>query len=146
MCFLETGGGKATALRFDYEHPPVPPQPNRRGEQVRDLIRGSRVVVSPSRTAASGDAESLLLVNLGPTFARPAVPEPLIAPPEDTGWRLAWSSEDPRYGGHGTPPPFDRMRLAIPARAAIILVPDPDATLSPEEHKPPEEPKARVEP
>jgi len=42
----------------------VPPQPNRRGEQVRDLIRGSRVVVSPSRTAASGDAESLLLVNL----------------------------------------------------------------------------------
>jgi sulfide:quinone oxidoreductase len=29
MCFLETGGGKATALRFDYEHPPVPPQPNR---------------------------------------------------------------------------------------------------------------------
>jgi sulfide:quinone oxidoreductase len=30
MCFLETGGGKATALRFDYEHPPVPPRPSRR--------------------------------------------------------------------------------------------------------------------
>lgn len=29
MCFLETGDGRATALRFDYEHPPVPPQPNR---------------------------------------------------------------------------------------------------------------------
>jgi sulfide:quinone oxidoreductase len=29
MCFLETGNGKATALRFDYEHPPVPPQPSR---------------------------------------------------------------------------------------------------------------------
>jgi len=29
MCFLETGGGKATALRFDYEHPPVPPAPSR---------------------------------------------------------------------------------------------------------------------
>jgi len=29
MCFLETGNGKATALRFDYEHPPAPPQPNR---------------------------------------------------------------------------------------------------------------------
>jgi len=29
MCFLEVGNGKATALRFDYEHPPVPPQPNR---------------------------------------------------------------------------------------------------------------------
>ncbi|HEY1330766.1 MAG TPA: FAD/NAD(P)-binding oxidoreductase [Actinomycetota bacterium] len=29
MCFLETGGGRATALRFDYEHPPVPPAPSR---------------------------------------------------------------------------------------------------------------------
>jgi sulfide:quinone oxidoreductase len=29
MCFLETGYGKATVLRFDYEHPPTPPQPNR---------------------------------------------------------------------------------------------------------------------
>ena len=29
MCFLETGGGKATSLRFDYAHPPVPPRPSR---------------------------------------------------------------------------------------------------------------------
>ena len=29
MCFLETGDGRATSLRFDYEHPPIPPQPNR---------------------------------------------------------------------------------------------------------------------
>jgi sulfide:quinone oxidoreductase len=29
MCFLETGDGRATALRFDYEHPPTPPQPSR---------------------------------------------------------------------------------------------------------------------
>jgi len=29
MCFLETGDGKATALRFDFEHPPMPPQPSR---------------------------------------------------------------------------------------------------------------------
>jgi sulfide:quinone oxidoreductase len=28
MCFLETGGRRATALRFDYEHPPVPPTPS----------------------------------------------------------------------------------------------------------------------
>jgi sulfide:quinone oxidoreductase len=28
MCFLETGNRKATVLRFDYEHPPVPPRPN----------------------------------------------------------------------------------------------------------------------
>jgi sulfide:quinone oxidoreductase len=29
MCFLETGDGRATTLRFDYEHPPVPPRPSR---------------------------------------------------------------------------------------------------------------------
>jgi sulfide:quinone oxidoreductase len=29
MCFLETGDGKATSLRFDYKHPPIPPKPNR---------------------------------------------------------------------------------------------------------------------
>lgn len=29
MCFLETGGGRATSLRFDYTHPPVPPTPSR---------------------------------------------------------------------------------------------------------------------
>jgi sulfide:quinone oxidoreductase len=29
MCFLETGDGRATILRFDFEHPPVPPQPSR---------------------------------------------------------------------------------------------------------------------
>jgi len=28
MCFLETGNRKATVLRFDYEHPPIPPQPS----------------------------------------------------------------------------------------------------------------------
>jgi sulfide:quinone oxidoreductase len=28
MCFLETGDRKATALRFDYEHPPAPPAPS----------------------------------------------------------------------------------------------------------------------
>jgi maltooligosyltrehalose trehalohydrolase len=67
--------------------------------------------------------DRLLLVNLGPTFKRGAVPEPLIAPPRAARWHLAWSSEDPRYGGHGTPPVFDAERLAIPARAAVVLVP-----------------------
>jgi sulfide:quinone oxidoreductase len=28
MCFLEVGGRKSTVLRFDYEHPPVPPKPS----------------------------------------------------------------------------------------------------------------------
>jgi maltooligosyltrehalose trehalohydrolase len=73
--------------------------------------------------------DRLLLVNLGPTFARTGVAEPLLAPPDGTGWRVVWSSEDPRYGGHGTAAPFDRVRVAIPARAAIVLAPDAATTL-----------------
>jgi len=29
MCFFEIGDGKGTLLRFDYDHPPTPPKPNR---------------------------------------------------------------------------------------------------------------------
>ena len=29
MCFFEIGDGKGTLLRFDYNHPPKPPRPNR---------------------------------------------------------------------------------------------------------------------
>ena len=28
MCFLETGQGQATTIRFDYDHPPVSPEPS----------------------------------------------------------------------------------------------------------------------
>ncbi len=68
--------------------------------------------------------DRLLLVNLGPTFAQASVPEPLIAPPRGAAWRLVWSSEDPGYGGHGTPPPLTPERLSIPARSAIVLAPE----------------------
>jgi maltooligosyltrehalose trehalohydrolase len=88
--------------------------------------------------------DRLLLVNLGPTFASAVLPEPLLAPSDDAGWRLLWSSEDPRYGGHGTPPPVTRARLAIPARSAIVLAPAPGASLrvelSPEQAHAPVEP------
>jgi maltooligosyltrehalose trehalohydrolase len=88
--------------------------------------------------------DRLLLVNLGPTFGRAVLPEPLLAPPEGAGWRVLWSSEDPRYGGHGTPPPFTRVRLAIPARSAIVLAPAPGLSLRVE--LPPEQADLPVEP
>jgi maltooligosyltrehalose trehalohydrolase len=70
------------------------------------------------------DPDYLLLVNLGPTFRRAVLPEPLLAPMRGWGWRLAWSSEHPSYGGHGTTEPFTRARLAIPAHAAVLCEPD----------------------
>ena len=68
--------------------------------------------------------DRLLLVNLGATFQQASVPEPRIAPPRGMRWRLIWSSEDPRYGGHGTPPPFTEQGLAIPGRAALAFAPE----------------------
>lgn len=50
------------------------PQPARRHEQVREELRRANVVVTPSRTGRTGDAESLLLVNLeAGASARPVV-------------------------------------------------------------------------
>lgn len=40
------------------------PDPSRRHEQVRDLMKQATLVVTPSRTGPDGDSESLLLVNL----------------------------------------------------------------------------------
>jgi maltooligosyltrehalose trehalohydrolase len=74
-------------------------------------------------------ADRLVIVNLGSTLRQAVIAEPLLAPPAGTGWRAVFSTEDPRYGGHGTPPPFTRDRLAVPARAAIVCVPDPAASL-----------------
>jgi maltooligosyltrehalose trehalohydrolase len=75
------------------------------------------------------DPDHLLLVNLGRTFREAVLPEPLLAPPLRTGWKLVWSSEHPDYGGLGTPVPFTTARLAIPAYSAVLCAPDPGAYL-----------------
>jgi len=38
MCFLETGQGQATTIRFDYDHPPVSPAPARRWHWAKALF------------------------------------------------------------------------------------------------------------
>jgi sulfide:quinone oxidoreductase len=38
MCFLETGRGEATTIRFDYDHPPVSPAPARRWHWAKALF------------------------------------------------------------------------------------------------------------
>jgi maltooligosyltrehalose trehalohydrolase len=52
-----------------------------------------------------GDDDRLLVVNLGRSLHLDPAPEPLLAPPACGPWRVAWSSQDPRYGGLGTVPP-----------------------------------------
>ena len=55
-----------------------------------------------------------------------------MAPPTSRRWEVLWSSEDPRYGGHGKAPletPDQNWRL--PGHAAVLLhaIP-PDPTLN----------------
>jgi sulfide:quinone oxidoreductase len=38
MCFLETGRGQATTIRFDYTHPPVSPNPSRFWHMAKALF------------------------------------------------------------------------------------------------------------
>jgi maltooligosyltrehalose trehalohydrolase len=69
-----------------------------------------------------GPDDRLLVVNLGRDLHLHAAPEPLLAPPEGRRWETHWSSEDPRYGGSGTPP-LDTAddNWHLPGQAAVVL-------------------------
>ena len=69
--------------------------------------------------------DRLLLINLGRDLQLAPVPVPLLAPLTGLRWEMLWSSEDPRYGGSGAPPPEDeegRWRLAGQSAAVLRLV------------------------
>jgi maltooligosyltrehalose trehalohydrolase len=66
--------------------------------------------------------DRLLIVNLGALLRLDPAPEPLLAPPADSNWLLAWSSEDPRYDGCGTPPlNWEEENWILPARSALFF-------------------------
>lgn len=68
--------------------------------------------------------DRLLLVNMGRDLDLTPVPEPLLAPPPGGRWRLLWSSEDPVYGGGGTPAVETDGHWRLPARSAVVLGPE----------------------
>ncbi len=66
--------------------------------------------------------DRLLIVNLGMDLHLETVPEPLLAPLTGLRWDVLWSSEDPRYGGAGAPPPEDEEGCwRIAGRSATVL-------------------------
>ncbi|MGI9070551.1 MAG: malto-oligosyltrehalose trehalohydrolase [Bryobacteraceae bacterium] len=67
--------------------------------------------------------DRLLLVNLGLELALDPSPEPLLAPPASMEWVKMWSSDDPQYGGCGTPLLDTEQNWKIPGQAAIVLHP-----------------------
>lgn len=74
-------------------------------------------------TDDAGD-DRLLIVNLGRELHFSPAPQPLLAPPLNRRWGVLWSSEDPRYGGGGAPPPEgDDGEWHLTAECAMLLAP-----------------------
>lgn len=69
--------------------------------------------------------DRLLIVNLDRELPLTPPSEPLLAPSVASNWQLLWSSEDPRYGGHGVTPPVaddGHGEWRLPAQSAVLLV------------------------
>ncbi|HVJ86538.1 MAG TPA: malto-oligosyltrehalose trehalohydrolase [Caulifigura sp.] len=110
-------------------------------EMVRDLLRLRRddpvfsqhpvkvdgaVLTDESfllRYFANDGMDRLLLVNLGTDAELSPVPEPLLAEPAGCDWELIWSSEDPSYGGLGTPTTLTENQCHLPAQSALLFAP-----------------------
>ena len=68
--------------------------------------------------------DRLLIVNLGQAQHLDPAPEPLLAPINGRAWKLEWSSEDPRYGGGGTPViETEDENWKLPGECAVFLRP-----------------------
>lgn len=77
------------------------------------------------RFFGEGGDDRLLLVNFGRDLHLESAPEPLLAPLEGMEWQILWSSEDPRYGGTGTPQLESEDNWRIPGHAAVAMSPAP---------------------
>ncbi len=113
----------------------------RAGQLHADLLRWrrqDRTIAAPARFdgavlgdrifvlryfSAEGD-DRILVVNLGTDLWLAPAPEPLLAPPDGHGWRTQWSSEDPAYGGDGTPPLETETHWSLAGESAVLLAPD----------------------
>ncbi len=65
--------------------------------------------------------DRLLVANFGVALHFDPAPQPLLAPPENCRWEILWSSEDPRYGGMGTPELDTEDGWRVPGEAAVLL-------------------------
>lgn len=71
------------------------------------------------------EGDRLLLINLGVDSACDPAPQPLLAPPENSEWKILWSSERLAYGGRGTPELQANNPWRIQGHAATLLTSEP---------------------
>lgn len=69
------------------------------------------------------EGHRLLVLNLGRDLPMSVVAEPLMAPPDASGWQLGWSSEHPDYGGAGRRPIDPQGFWILPTDCALVLTP-----------------------
>ena len=70
--------------------------------------------------------DRLVLVNFGPDLPMDPCPEPLLAPPVGHRWLVVLTTEDPVYGGSGTPPAdTEDEGWHVHGRCTIVLRPVP---------------------
>ena len=78
-----------------------------------------------AETASSNDR--LVLVNLGNDLPMDPCPEPLLAPPPGHRWLVMLTTEDPVYGGSGTPPAdTEQEGWLVHGRCTIVMQPVPE--------------------
>jgi maltooligosyltrehalose trehalohydrolase len=95
-----------------------------RKQQGQRVMEGAVLGLEAFVVRFFGDIEGddrLLIVNLGRDLNLNPAPEPLLAPPENRAWIVDWTSEDPSYGGWGTPPVETADNWHIQGEAAVVL-------------------------
>jgi maltooligosyltrehalose trehalohydrolase len=97
-------------------------QDNVFSRQDKSMVEGAVIGTETFALRWFDDAgdDRLVLVNLGRDFEWYPLAEPLSAPPLNRQWELLWSSEDPRYGGSGSPP-FNSRYWRVAAHAANVF-------------------------
>jgi maltooligosyltrehalose trehalohydrolase len=75
------------------------------------------------RYLTPGGGTRLVVFNFDCALRLASIANPLVAAPCNMRWQILWSSEDARYGGHGTPELDRADGWHIPGECAVVLHP-----------------------
>lgn len=82
-----------------------------------------RYSVSDGASEEEIGGDRLVIVNLGLDLDLSPAPEPLLAPPANTEWKMIWSSDDPVYGGEGAWEPETEDGWKLPGHCTLLMKP-----------------------
>ena len=103
-------------LRLRREDPAFRAQ---RGDRIHGAVIGPEAFLL--RWVGEAAEERLLLCNLGSDLSLGSIAEPLAAPPAGRQWRVLFTTEDPKWGGCGTPEVETPEGWHVQGHAAVVL-------------------------